>query len=1352
MQDFLIKLKWIFLSKGFENMIKTKNRAIVIIFLAAALLFTAFAAFDSSAGNDSFEESISDFPESYKPYLRELHEKYPDWVFEAFETGLEWDTVIDNEVGTKNLVDHNASSENLKSKESGHYNQSTDTYVQMDSGFVVANRLAVEYFMDPRNFLNEEGIFQFEQLTFSDAVTMEDVESVLKGTFMAESKITYYTSDGSKKTSSKTYAQVIYEAGQEYNVNPCYLASKIRNEVGADGSASVSGTHSVYPGIYNFYNIGATDGTGAITRGLQWANEGTTYLRPWTTPAKAIKGGAAYIAEKYIDKGQFTGYLQKFNVNKATGSLYYHQYMTNLTGACSQGYTSYTAYAKTGSLYQTYVFSIPVYENMPSEDMTVQKASNADSLVQYAEISVSSSRVRTGPSTNNAQLYDKSGNGIKLTAGTDIRVLSKTFTDAKSYISKLQYPHWVQIKFTYNSKSYTGYVPEDFVKYTSYTSVGTGEYTVSCFSGNKTEMALISSDSAVAKVTSKNTVKFLKAGTVYLTAYDSVGRYDIVKYVVSDSEAGKPQNLRVTSGETSITVTLDKVEGASKYAFGICDEDGNIISNTSATKPTATFSSLKKGARYTVSARALLDKSTVSVYSASAAIDAATDGVSSAPDKITFFKAETVGSEVKFTWDEVDYCTGYIIYGYKTSGGYTEIADAVEGCNSMLIDKYSLDFDEYYIRAYSDEDGERIFGEYSDAVILTQAPAIPVNLGITEVKSDSYTLIWDKVAGADSYEIYTMTGETATFFATSDINSFTVTDLTPGTEKAYGVAAVRQGNISEVSESVFAMTLPEKVNGLKCSAFTTSKADISWNDAEGASCYNVYMLIEGEYVMIAECDDIVYKLTELGEFTDYDIRVAAVAKGYHLTQTGELSDSIEITTALSPVTDVTVDNVKGNNVTLSWQENPHAQKYAVYVYSDSKKAYVEKTVTQNAYATVTVQKYNTQYSFAVKAIAEKDGNAVYSDFSESTGAMTKYPVPENIKVSDVKSASYKLSWDKISDAQSYKIYRLKGDSYELLATVSNNSYLVGNLSYGQIDTYKVTAVFKTDSKTLESEYSSEVVAATTPARVTNFKATAYTQTVKFTWSAVSNADSYNIYVYENGQYILLGTSTGTSHKVTGLSEGKEYEFYIRAYISLTGSTIKGSMTSVSAVTKPAKVETLSLSGATTSSHTISWNETPGANYYYVYRYSSKTKAYAVVGKTAGLSYELTGLSAGKTYIYKVKGVYMKNGKEITAGTASSAFKFSTDPVKVTGLKASSVTADTFKLSWSEVSGATCYQVVIYSKAKGKYVTYGNVETNSITFKNRKSATTYKVKVRAFRVIGDNKYYGSYSSVLSVKTK
>lgn len=1335
-------------------MIKNNKKTLLyILTLAVTLVITACSGAISPVRADSFEDEIAAFPESYKPYLRELHQKYPQWSFVPFETGLDWNTVIDNEFGTKNLIDDNASSENLKSRESGHYNFSTGKYVQKDSGFVVASRLAVEYYMDPRNFLNEEGIFQFEQLTFSEIITIEDVESVLKGSFMADTNIRYYDSDGQLVETDKTYAQVIFDAGKANNVNPCYLASKIRNEVGADGSASVSGTHSVYPGIYNFYNIGATDGTGAITRGLQWASSGSTYQRPWNTPEKSIAGGAAYISEKYVDKGQFTGYLQKFNVNKATGSLYYHQYMSNLTGACSQGYTSYTAYAKTGNLYQAYIFSIPVYLNMPSNDKDKQSASNADSLVQNAKISASSSRVRTGPSTGNAQMLDKNGNGIMLSKGHEVKVISKVFTDAKYYINQLKYPHWVKIKFEYNSKTYTGYVPEDFITLTSYTSVGTGTHTVGSFLGNQTGLSLISSNYNIAKVTSKNTVNFLEAGTVYLTSYDSTGRYDIVKYVVSDESVGKPTKITVKATDTSIKVTSNAVSGAQKYAFGICDENGKIVENKSSTGRSVTFSNLKKGTEYTVSVRALLDKTTVSVYSASLTKKVSTSGTAGTPDKVQNFRAENVGSEVEFSWTEVADCSGYIVYGYDgATGSYTEIADAIYGFTSMYIDVYSLVYDEYYIAAYSDKDGEIIYGEYSDPVTVTLVPAVPQNLAAANVKTTSVKLTWDAAEHATSYNIYDITKGNPVLLTNTSKTAYTVKNLTPGTETAYAVAGAGEGVVSDISAPVYVLTPPDKVTGLKSTSVTESAVTLKWSDAEGAFGYKVYMLREGEYVQIAECDDIKYTAENLSEITDYTFRVSAVAQSERATQEGSMSDTLQISTALSKVVDVSVDNVQGNNVTLSWQEHPNAQKYAVYVYSDSKKAYVEKAVTEDAYVTVTVQKYNKEYTFAVKAVAVKNDTEIYSDFSDTVGATTAYPVPENIKVSDVKSASYKLSWNAVPEADSYKVYRLRDDGYELLASVSANYYTVGSLSFGQIDSYKITAVFKEGSKKYESNYSEEVIAATTPAMVKNFKAKAYTRTVKLTWSAVENADCYNIYLLEGDKYVLLDTVTGTSCKIEELVPGADYKFYIRAYIKLTNSTVKGSMTYVDAATKPVKVEKLTVSGVGTTYHTLNWEEAEGANYYHIYQYSSAEKKYVVVAETKNLSYKFTDLTAGKTYGYKVRAVYTKAGQDDVLGDVSAVFKFCTKPAKTTELKASSVKADSFKLSWKKVSGATYYQVAVYDKAKGKYVTYGTSDTNSIVFENLASATTYKVKVRAVREHDGKKYYGSYSSVLSVKTK
>ena len=91
-----------------------------------------------------------------------------------------------------------------------------------------------------------------------------------------------------------------------------------------------------------------------------------TYNRPWDTPQKAIDGGAQYIGQDYINKGQYTSYFKRFNVsNDRYYSAYTHQYMTNIRAPYSEAYKSYTAYK--GQLNQNFHFYIPVYKSMVSQ-------------------------------------------------------------------------------------------------------------------------------------------------------------------------------------------------------------------------------------------------------------------------------------------------------------------------------------------------------------------------------------------------------------------------------------------------------------------------------------------------------------------------------------------------------------------------------------------------------------------------------------------------------------------------------------------------------------------------------------------------------------------------------------------------------------------------------------------------------------------------------------------------------------------------------------------------------------------------------------------------------------------------
>ena len=100
----------------------------------------------------------------------------------------------------------------------------------------------------------------------------------------------------------------------------------------------------------------------AISRGLWYASQSGSYGRPWNSVDKSILGGALYYGTNYVNAGQDTFYLKKFNVQGS--NLYKHQYMTNVQGAASEG-------AKLAQAYGSQVkqsaleFKIPVYLNMP---------------------------------------------------------------------------------------------------------------------------------------------------------------------------------------------------------------------------------------------------------------------------------------------------------------------------------------------------------------------------------------------------------------------------------------------------------------------------------------------------------------------------------------------------------------------------------------------------------------------------------------------------------------------------------------------------------------------------------------------------------------------------------------------------------------------------------------------------------------------------------------------------------------------------------------------------------------------------------------------------------------------------
>ena len=184
----------------------------------------------------------------------------------------------------------------------------------------------------------------------------------------------------------------------------------------------ISGTYQGFKGYYNYYNIGASGTTDAevLKNGLTYAKN-----KGWNTRFKSLDGGAAFIGNGYILKGQDTLYLQKFDV-ESSGVL--HQYMQNIMAPYTEGRSMQTMYAKAGSLNSSFVFKIPVFLNMPkaytisSDTLKLKKGNFTELKVKDGEEEIQSTKIAF--KSQNESVAKVSATGIVTAVGNGKTTIS----------------------------------------------------------------------------------------------------------------------------------------------------------------------------------------------------------------------------------------------------------------------------------------------------------------------------------------------------------------------------------------------------------------------------------------------------------------------------------------------------------------------------------------------------------------------------------------------------------------------------------------------------------------------------------------------------------------------------------------------------------------------------------------------------------------------------------------------------------------------------------------------------------------------------------------------------------------
>lgn len=448
--------------------ISKKLLSILLIFSILTVTFSVFfvknesnAVTMSKSYTQYVKSGISAFPKSYQTYLKKLEELHPNWIFKAYYTGIDWDELT------------SSSAEN-KCKKNTIYFKSGSTVMdpkalcicgkEGDSNYYCASASTVNYYLDPRNFLSEAQVFQFLDLSYDEHITKSVITNAAKNSFLSGT----FTVNGKKYS----YVDAIMDAAEESKVSAMHILVTIFQEVGKGTKKSngtytlpkaVSGTVDGYEGLYNFYNYGATDGSGAVERGLKKARE-----MGWTDPRTAIIEGATIVlANNYISAGQNTKYFYKFDVvgneilqesdgKKTYSSSYFfgHQYMTNIQDPMSQAYNLFTYYTNEGLLDKTLTFNIPVYDDMPSQAVQ-QETTLKESEGDFYWVNVNSSvNIRKSASTTSTSLGKARRGMVVAKKGSSGNFYKVTYYKATSYDKS---------KKKWNGTKVTGYISKEYL-------------------------------------------------------------------------------------------------------------------------------------------------------------------------------------------------------------------------------------------------------------------------------------------------------------------------------------------------------------------------------------------------------------------------------------------------------------------------------------------------------------------------------------------------------------------------------------------------------------------------------------------------------------------------------------------------------------------------------------------------------------------------------------------------------------------------------------------------------------------------------------------------------------------------
>ncbi|MDE5670401.1 MAG: leucine-rich repeat domain-containing protein [Eubacterium sp.] len=385
------------------------------------------------------------------------------------------------------------------------------------------------------------------------------------------------------------------------------------------------------------------------------------------------------------------------------------------------------------------------------------------------------------------------------------------------------------------------------------------------------------------------------------------------------------------------------------------------------------------------------------------------------------------------------------------------------------IDEYTT------IYGYKGSTAESYAKEYGNKFVALTQLSTPT-LKVTVNTNGTFKLSWNKVSGAEKYELYIKQADGSyKLMKTTTGTSFTTAVAAYGKQYSYKMKAVKGSTKSSYSNTVNATNNKKlQTPTLKAIVNANGTFKLSWNKVAGADKYELY---------IKQADGS-YKLMKTTTATSFTTAFATYGKQFSYKMRAVNSKNKSLTSAYSSVVNATNNkklqtptmkaSVNANGTfKLSWNKVAGADKYELYIKQANGSYKLMKTTTATSFTTAFAT-YGKQFSYKMRAVNSKNSSAASSYSAVVNAKNTKKLQKPAMKVTVNTNGSFKLSWNKVEGATSYQLYiKQANGSYKLMKTTTSTSFTTAVATKGKTYSYKMVAV-TSKNKNATSNYSNVV--------------------------------------------------------------------------------------------------------------------------------------------------------------------------------------------------------------------------------------------------------------------------------------